>query len=188
MDTKFRDDAISKNRLALRVTLAWAILSSISLFIVSLMSFSLYKSKPVRWLPVCSVSEFSVSESSYSPSYLRQMAKKVADLRLTYNPETIESRYGALLRIAEPRAQEELAKILNNEINVIKEKNISSVFYPEKVKIDSVHHVAQLDGLLQRSTRGLLIKPVYKAYQINFAFHEGELSPVAIKEIQSEKN
>ena len=116
------------------------------------------------------------------------MAKKVADLRLTYNPETIESRYGALLRIAEPRAQEELAKILNNEINVIKEKNISSVFYPEKVKIDSVHHVAQLDGLLQRSTRGLLIKPVYKAYQINFAFHEGELSPVAIKEIQSEKN
>lgn len=187
MDTKFRDDAISRSRLAFRVTLVWAILSSASLLVVSIMSFHLYQSKPVRWLPVCGMNEFSLSTNAYSPSYLRQMAKKVADLRLTYNPETIESRYSTLVKIAEPSAQEALSKLISAEIEVIKKKNISSVFYPEKVKIDTAHHVAQVEGSLQRSTRGLLIKPVYKAYQINFSFHEGELSLVAIKEMKREE-
>jgi len=188
METRFRDDALARNQLALRVTFVWAVIASASLLIVGIMGLQLYKHKETHWLPLCTDGAFSIGESSYSSSYLQQMAKKVADLRLTYNPETVVSRYRVLTHLATPSMQEALNQQLRIEISAIKKKNISSVFYPESIAVDTAHNSAKLKGLLHRSSHGLQLSPVPKIYLIKFVFQSGVLSPVSIEEVSHEKS
>lgn len=187
MDVKFRDDAVSKNRLVLRITFIWALISSVSLLIVSIISLYGFKHQKTHWLPVCSTTDFSIGETDYSPAYLKEMAKKITDLRLTYNPETIESRYTTLIHLTPAAFQENVNKRLMNEIEAVKKKNISSVFYSDKISVDTKHHLAIISGFLHRTSHGLALSPVYKGYEIQFAFNGGELSPLSISEVNHEK-
>lgn len=182
MDTRFRDDAIAKNRLALKLTFLWALLSSMSLILVTLLCFYGIKHQNVRWLPLCGV-DFEVGDLAYSPSYLQEMAKKVADLRLTYNPETVASRFNALVHLAPINKQEPLKKVLDQEIKTIIRKNISSVFYSQKISVDIKHHQANIEGELCRLNHGLEMKPEHKTYLLTFTFKDGLLSPDSIKDI-----
>jgi len=187
MDIKFRDDAISKYRLSLRITFIWALVSTVSLLILSLINFYGFKHQKTHWLPVCSTSDFWVGETEYSPAYLREMAKKVADLRLTYNPEIIDARYSTLIHLTQASYQEKVNKRLSLEIDAVKKKNISSVFYSDKVSVDTKHHMAIISGFLHRTSHGLALKPVYKSYELKFVFKGGELSPLSITEVKHEK-
>lgn len=187
MDIKFRDDAIAKNRMVLRITFIWAMVSSLSLLVISVMSFQAFKHQKTRWLPVCSSTDFSISEVDYSPGYLKEMAKKVIDLRLTYNPETIESHYKTLVNLTSGQHQEKINKILSDEIDAVKRRNISSVFYTDKISVDTKHHLALISGYLHRTSHGLALKAQYKQYKIVFSFRNGELSPVSVTEVQNEK-
>lgn len=188
MEIKFRDDAISKNRLALRITFIWALISSCSLLLVSVMSFHAFKHQKVHWLPVCSGAEFSISETDYSPAYLKEMAKKIIDLRLTYNPETIESHYKTLVNLTPGKYQESLNTRLQKEIEAVVQKNITSVFYTDKISVDTKHHQALISGFLHRTSHGLSLKPRHKQYQLTFVFRSGELSPLSIVEVNDEKH
>lgn len=187
MDIKLRDDVITKNKLLLRLTFTWALMSSVSLLLVSMLSFNALKNKKTHWLPICTSSELSIGEADYSPSYLREMVKKVINLRLSYNPQTIESRYQTLLQLTPGERQADLRQLLNEEIGVVKEKNISSSFYDDNIQVDPKTHSAMVTGYLQRSSRGLAIKPIYKRYTLTFQFHHGELSPLSIREMENEK-
>jgi len=184
MDTKFRDDAVSKYRLSLRIAFIWAITSSIILCAVLFSGLYYIKHQKTRWLPICTTTDFYIGESGYSPSYLREMSRKVSELRLSYNPETIDARYQQLIHLAPIKTQRTLTQILDEEIKVVKEKNISSAFYSDRILVDSKHHKARVSGFLHRSSRGLVIKPEYKSYDIQFSFKHGELSPVSILEVQ----
>ncbi|STX81255.1 conjugative transfer protein TraE [Legionella busanensis] len=187
MDIKFRDDAISKNRLVLRITFIWALVSSCSLLVVTVMSFHAFKHQKMLWLPVCSPTDFSISETDYSPGYLKEMAKKVIDLRLTYNPETIESHYKMLANLTMSNYQEQINRLLSHEIASVKKKSISSVFYTDKVSVDTKHHEALVSGFLHRTSHGLALEPSYRQYKLSFAFKNGELSPISIIEVKNEK-
>jgi conjugal transfer pilus assembly protein TraE len=71
---------------------------------------------------------------------------------------------------------------LNIEITTVHEKNISSVFYAEKVAVDVAHHQGQISGLLYRTSHGLQLNPQHETYQIQFSFAHGLLSLNSIKE------
>lgn len=186
MDTSFRDNAIERCQLLLKMALAWALSMSIVVIILSGLSFYAFKHKQVHWLPVCTASAFSLGETAYSPSYLKEMSKKVMDLRMTYNPETVASRFVSLLHLIPVERQEDFKKILDEEVKTVQNKNISSVFYEEVIAVDSKLHTAKVKGYLHRTRAGLQIKPQYKLYQIQFAFKDGMLWPRSIQEIQDE--
>ena len=187
MDTTFRDDAISKYRLALRITFIWAFVSTFTVLILSVVNLYSFKHQKTHWLPVCSSTDFWVGESDYSPAYLKEMVKKITDLRLTYNPETIDSRYKRLINLTPAPYQEALTKQLMNEIKAVKKKNISSVFYSDKIFVDTKNHMAVISGHLHRTSHGLSVKPAYKSYQVKFHFKSGDLSPISITEVSHEK-
>ena len=186
MQTSFRDHAIAKNRFLFKLTLIWAVATTFAVIALSLLCFYTLLHREVHWLPICVEDTFSLGESSYSPSYLKQMTEKVADLRLTYNPETIEARLRMLTHLMPANYQESFKKLLNNEIRAVHEKNISSVFYAEKVAVDVAHHQGQISGLLYRTSHGLQLKPEHKTYQIQFSFKRGLLALNTIKEVSDE--
>ncbi len=183
MQTSYRDHAIAKNRLLFKLTLLWAIATTFAVVALSILCFYALSHREVHWLPMCVENEFSLGESTYSPSYLKQMTEKVADLRLTYNPDTIDARYAMLTHLLPANTQESFKKLLDTEITTVHEKNISSVFYAENVAVDVVHHQGQIAGLLYRTSHGLQLNPQHKTYQIQFSFQQGILALNAMKEV-----
>lgn len=187
MKTSFRDNAIDRNHLLLRLTLVWAVSVSVVAILITMLCFYGFMHQETHWIPVCTGSEFSIGGMSYSPEYLKEMTQKVADLRLTYNPETIDSRYMNLSHLIETRRQESFTKVLDEERATVKQKNISSVFYAEKISVDVASSAAIIKGSLVRTSHGLQLNPQQKTYRLQFSFHNGLLSLQSIKEVIDER-
>lgn len=185
MNTSFRDNAIAKNRLLLKVSLAWALSSTFAVIILIALNFYTLLHRQVHWLPVCTGAEFSIGDKAYSPEYLKEMTQKVADLRLTYNPETIDARYTQLSHLIPANYQESFTRLLDAERKTVHEKNVSSVFYDEKVSVDVANNQGQIEGLLYRTSHGLQLKPQHKIYRVQFSFKNGLLTLVSIQEIHN---
>lgn len=183
MNTSYRDNAVEKNRLLLKLTLIWAVSSTLAVIILAALNFYTVLHRQVHWLPVCTGEEFSIGDKAYSPAYLWEMTQKIADLRLTYNPETIDARYTKLKHLIRADYQELFARQLESEQKTVHEKNISSVFYGENISVDVANHQGQIEGLLYRTSHGLQLKPQRKTYRFQFAFNSGLLSLVSIQEV-----
>ena len=188
MQTTYRDDAIAKNRLLFKFTLLWAMSTTLAVIVLSLLCLYAMKHRQVHWLPICTGLEFSIGDSAYTPAYLKQMTEKVADLRLTYNPETIDARYRTLIHLIPGNTQESYKKLLDREIATVHEKNISSVFYAERLAVDVKTNQGQIAGLLYRTSHGLELKPQHKTYQIQFSFKNGTLGLQSVKELNDAKH
>ena len=183
MQTNFRDDAIARNRLILKLTLLWALGSTMAVMVLALLCFYVIKHKETHWLPVCTGAELSIGDSAYSPEYLAEMTKKAADLRLTYNPETIDARYRMLSHLMPANHQEAFKQLLDIERQTVITKNMSSVFYAAHVSVDVSHAQGTIEGELVRTSHGLQLKPRHKTYQLQFSFKNGLLGLQSIKEI-----
>lgn len=183
MNTSYRDNAIAKNRLLLKLSLAWALSSSSAVLVLAGVCFYSLTHRQVHWLPVCTGAEFSIGQRAYSASYLKEMTEKAADLRLTYNPETIDARYAMLAHLIPAHIQEAFSRLLDEERKTVHEKNISSVFYSENISVDVAHHQGQIEGLLYRTSHGLQLAPERKVYRLQFSFQNGLLTLSSIQEI-----
>lgn len=188
MQTSYRDNAVLRNRLLLKLTLLWAMGSTLAVIVLTLLCFYLVKHQETHWLPVCVGDEFSIGGGSYSPQYLKEMTQKAADLRLTYNPETIESRYKMLTHLIPLNHQEAFKHLLDSEKTTVLSKNISSVFYAENVSVDVQHATGKIEGELVRTSHGLQLNPKHKAYLLQFSFKNGLLGLESIKEIVNEQD
>jgi conjugal transfer pilus assembly protein TraE len=182
MNTSFRNNAIAKNRLLLKLTLIWALSSTLAVIVLAGLNFYTLLHRQVHWLPVCTGEEFSIGDRAYSPEYLKEMTQKVADLRLTYNPETIDARYMILTHLIPANYQESFARLLDAERKTVHEKNVSSVFYGEKVLVDVTKNQGQIEGLLYRTSHGLQLKPQHKVYRFQFSYKNGLLNLASIQE------
>ena len=188
METTYRDNAILRNQLILKLLLSWALSSTAIALVLVWLCLYAFGHREIHWLPICTDGELAIGEHSYSPSYLKDMTSKAIDLRLTYSPDTLESRYVILEHLVLPTHQEAFKKQLSAEIETVKAKNISSVFYVEKVAVDSKHHQGHVDGTLYRTSHGLQIKPQQKSYVLQFDFKNGVLWLQSIKEVRDAKN
>lgn len=185
MQTSWRDNAVAKHKLLLKLTLAWAMSASVGVVILASFCFYAITHRQIHWLPVCTGSEFSIGDAAYSPEYLKKMTEKVADLRLTYNPETIESRNTVLIHLIPANHQEAFKRVLDTERKTVVDKNISSVFYAEHVSVDLKLNQGQIDGLLYRTSHGLQLQPKHKTYTIQFSFKNGLLGLESVKEMSN---
>lgn len=184
MNREFRDNVLLKNKVLLNVALAWALSATLAVAILGGLCFYVINNKETHWLPICTEEGLFLSNSTYSPSYIKEMTKKVIQLRLTYNPETIASRFNSLVHLIPASHQEAFKTLLDAEIAVAKDKNISSVFYEEAIEIDVNTLQAKVKGILNRTSHGLEVKPQIKMYLVEFAHKKGLMWPKAIKEIE----
>lgn len=182
MNTSFRDNAIAKNKLLLKVSIVWALSSTLVAIILAFLNFYTLLHRQVHWLPVCTGSEFSLGDKAYSPKYLEEMTEKAADLRLTYSPATIDARYTALAHLIPANHQESFIKLLDAERKTVHEKNISAVFYGENISVDVDKHQGEIEGVLHRTSHGLQLKPQRKIYRFQFSYTNGLLNLTSIQE------
>lgn len=128
MNRVFRDNVLSKNKVLLHLTLAWAVTSTIAVFILGGLCVHVVNNKETHWLPICTEDGYFLSNSSFSPSYIKDMTKKVLQLRLTYNPDTVAARFASLVHLIPASHQEAFKTILDSESLVVKEKILVPCF------------------------------------------------------------
>jgi conjugal transfer pilus assembly protein TraE len=183
MKTDFRNNQLSKQRMMVLMTLCWAVSATLGVVFLGSLCLYLAKTQQTHWLPVCTESELTLGASSYSPSYMKEMAKKIMNLRLTYNPETVEGRFASLAYLIPAKEQQAFKKLLDEEALSIKENEISSVFYEENFAPDLKLNQAKIDGELHRAKHGVWLEPKKARYLIQFSFNQGQLWPQSIKEL-----
>ena len=186
MHTSFRDNSISRNRLLFKLTLLWAMSSTLAVIILACVCFYVVGHQQTHWLPVCTSEDFSIGGRNCSPHYFKEMTQKVADLRLTYNPDTIESRYTMLEHLIPANHQEAFKRLLDEEKSTVLTKQISSVFYAETLRVDVEHATGVIAGVLVRTSHGLQLSPQHKTYRLQFSFHQGLLGLQSIEEIHDD--
>ncbi len=129
---------------------------------------------------------FWVHGDEVSPEYLEQMAVYFAGLALTYNPENISHQVSQFLRYADPESYGALAAKLEGDAHKIQRNRLSSVFYPQEVRLkgEQVLLAGQLTTLVgnkqteQRQARFL----------IRFVYRDGRLFVSQFTEVQDSAN
>lgn len=185
MHIRLRDDLLSKQRLVFRITLLWATTSSITLLVLILAWSSSLKHQKIYLLPL-SADSYVLSDTTYSASYLKDMAEKVIDLRFSFNPQSIKGRYETLSNLTAIPVRQAISSLLKEEQESALEKNVSSAFYIEKTQTNTKQHEAVVSGYLHRSSHHLEIKPLFKKYRLRFEFKQGHLNLLSIQEVDDE--
>ena len=165
----------------MRMLLAWSVSSSISLVFVSLLCVYVVLSRPVKLVPFTGQT-ISVSDLSYSPEYLLESARKIAELRLTFNPATIRQQYKDIINITDIKYQLSLKEKLEKEIETVRHKEISSVFYIKQTHANASKNTVVISGELDRTSHGIRFKPEEKTFEVKFKFN-GSLYLESFKEL-----
>ena len=63
MQTSFRDNAIGRNRLLFKLTLLWAMSSTLAVIVLACLCFYVVGHQQTHWLPVCTSADFSIGST-----------------------------------------------------------------------------------------------------------------------------
>lgn len=182
MKTQYRDDAIERNKQTVRILTIVCIAQSVVILALAGLSLYSFTAREIVYQPTLGGASYTLSQRRFSPAYLQAQASNIMQLRLTWNPTTVEQQYEQLLSMTAPQALQTIRPLLNAEINTVKKRAMHSVFYQTKVIVDPKQAVAQVFGSLERIDDGVVLPAVKKAYWVMFDYRSGSLDLVSIKE------
>lgn len=110
-------------------------LSIISNIIQGVNNYRLQNEQRTVITPMGFYAPFAVSKNSADASYLQQVALSFVDTRLNVSPETVDGKHELLLKFVRPGAQPDMKVKLAQEAIRIKDNEVNSVFYQEKMKV-----------------------------------------------------
>lgn len=126
-----------------------------------------------------------VSNNAISSQYLNETALSFINLRLNFDPDSIEFDHNIILRSASPDSFNDLKSVLDEETKLVKTQNISSNFYINDISINRKMLSVLIGGTLLRSVADKPLKPIKTQFQINFENQNGLL---LIKQFSEVKN
>jgi conjugal transfer pilus assembly protein TraE len=116
---------------------------------------------------------FWVHGDALSPEYLEQMAVFFASLALTYNPENIGHQVKLFLRYADPQSYGALAAKLEGDVQRIARNRLSSVFYPQEVRLQGQQVL--LTGELTTLVGNQQAEQRQARFRIQFSYRDGRV-------------
>lgn len=129
---------------------------------------------------------FWVHGDEFSPAYLEQMAVFFAGLALTYNPDNVRHQVGQFLRYADPKAYGALAARLEGDAAKIERNRLSSVFYPQEVRLKG--RSVALAGQLTTLVGNKQTEQRQATFLFGFDYRAGRLFVSTFTEMQNSGN
>lgn len=125
---------------------------------------------------------FWVHGDEVSPEYLEQMALFFAGLALTYHPDNVDDQVRLFLRYADPAVYGALASRLEADAEKVRRNNLSSVFYPQEVRIKG-QRVA-LTGQLATFVGQKSVDTRQGVFRFRFEYRGGRLFVSGFEEVE----
>ena len=141
-----------------------------------ILSISLSHRSMVTLVPMNLNSPIEVSNNSISAEYLSQSALSFINLRLNFDPDTIDKNHQVILKFASTNSYPSLKKSLDTESSLVKEQGITSNFYVSDVHINRKNLSVIVSGRLIRSVSSKTLPSVNTKFQITFENNNGLLS------------
>lgn len=127
----------------------------------------------------------TVSNSSVSTQYLNESALSFINLRLNFDPDTIDLNHNIILRFIAPTDYQDIKKALDQESKLVKAQSISSSFYISDISINKKMLSVLFTGTLVRSVSDKTLKAVKTQFQIDFENKNGLLLITQFFEVEN---
>lgn len=146
------------------------------ILLLVMLSISLSHRSMVTLIPMNLNAPTMVSNNAVSSTYLSQSALSFINLRLNFDPDTIDKNHQIILKFASSDNYSSLKKSLDVETRLVKEQGISSNFYVSDVQINRDALSVTVSGTLVRSVSIKSLPPVKTKLLISFKNNNGLLS------------
>lgn len=146
------------------------------IFLLILLSLFLSHRSMVTLVPMNLNAPISVSNNSVSSDYLGQSALSFINLRLNFDPDTIDKNHQIILKFVSSNSYPSLKKTLDEESQLVKEQSIASSFYINNIEINRSTLSALITGKLIRSVGHKTLPPVITQFLISFENNDGLLT------------
>lgn len=121
-------------------------------------------------------SPMSVRNNAVSSQYLDENAISFINLRLNFDPDTIDENHKIILKFLSSDNYKSIRKALDQEAFLVKSQGISSSFYISNVEINKKTLSALISGTLVRSVSDKALKPAKVQFLISFENNDGLLT------------
>jgi len=113
-------------------------------------------------------------------SYIKDMSRSIVNLAATYSPPTARTQFEELLSYYAPESYPEASRAWYSLASRIEESQVSSVFYPEKMKFGE--DVIEIFGILKQFAGDTLLDNTSKTYLIDYRLQDGRFYIVSFEE------
>lgn len=155
-----------KERLSLWMLIAFA--ESFAIILLIILCIGLNKPERIIVTPPNFRSAFWVEGERVDPKYLVDMAKYFAAELLTYSPDNAPGQFENVLTYVDPILSNVLRQTLFNDLEDIRSKARSSVYWIKQVKVEQ--NTVYVFGTKRDMMSGAVIGDSLKAYKFTFAF------------------
>jgi len=138
----------------------------------------------IHFIPPKITQDFSLSNTGFSESYLRDMTYFLVQLRFNVTPSSAAYQFNALLGYVAPSLYGEIRAQLVKEVEQIKHEHLSIVFYPVLIEIDSKQLSAKVSGQMKRSVGAELMSDVKEIYLLHFSNEQGLLKITNLEKVK----
>jgi conjugal transfer pilus assembly protein TraE len=120
-------------------------------------------------------------------NYVKLFTRYAMTLLNNYTAATAQSQFDEFLALVTASAYPEMQKTLSTLADTIRKLNMTSVYYPQKIRIDKENRIIEITGLQKEFTNTTLVEDGPKQYIIKYAITNGRFYIDEIKE-QAVKN
>lgn len=158
-----------------------------TVLIQALVIFYLAGRERIVLIPPQLEKEVWLKGDAVSRSYLEQMTLFFASLALNVTPENADFMHLRLLRLVDPKSYGQLKTHLTKEADVLKARNIATVFNPVALEIDENNFSVDISGDLVTLVGKTETSSVRKMYHTQFINRNGQWFVSEFRELHDEK-
>ena len=158
-------------RITLWMVMSWMLgLSNIGMIMICLHAL---KEQKIIIAPLTGEHTFEFEHGSASQYYLKEVASYFVNNMLTYSPETISWQLNAALPLLDPECYQSTKQALKKQMDWVRQKNISSVYYENAVVVDGL--TVKINGVLKVIMAGEEISQKNYPVYVYFSNKTGQL-------------
>jgi len=109
-----------------------------------------------------------ITSNQVDDNYVRLFTRYAMTLLNNYTAATVDAQFDEFLKLVTPSAYPQLQKTLSDMADSIKQLNMSSVFYPQTIKIDDKLHTIEVIGHEQKTAGDTIVEKGRKKYTLKY--------------------
>jgi len=158
---------------------------TIAVIISGIFSYAALSYQRVVILPPVTDKRIEITGNSVNENYIRLFTRYTMNLLNNYTPGIAPGQFDELLSLASPSFFPTFQTTLDNMKDTISKLNLTSVFYPQALNIDTEKKVIEVMGIQKHFSDAVMVDNGKKKYQITYVIINGRFYINGLKEIDT---
>ena len=163
-----------------RLLKSLVIVLSVCLAFCSFMVYRAVRYQSVILIPPQMTGTVEFVQGRPTEAYIKDISNRILSLATTYSPHTARRQFNELLVYYAPESYPEAFALWYSLAGRIEESQVSSVFYPETVKVEDTR--IEVFGDLKQYTGNTRLENTTRTYFLDYQIRGGRFSLLAFKE------